>query len=253
MMRKNDSGGLFDYPFTEMVSPRGMDFSQAVNGDSADGRKVSRGVNESLQQVTLNAAMTALELVVPGEDVATRLAFWGTADEFLNRNASHGDIAANTSGQVQDDIVYSFRASFYGFSCSLIDAAPSEIALVTLKNVDVFAKWNKNRTTDASVLVSVGWLQVDNYVPSAPFPVAVCPHEAKIEHEKAKDESQRKDESAQDKKPSPLLLIGLAFAPKHKSGILVSVQYMLERSQGQFSIFICSPFLFALACFICSA
>jgi hypothetical protein len=225
-MRKNDSGGLFDYPFSGMVSPRGMDISQAVNGNNAvvDGRKVSRGVNENLQQVLLNAAITALELDVPGEDVATRLAFFGTADGFLNQNAAKGDIAAaKTSGPIQDDTVYSFRASFHGFSCSLIDAAPSEIALVTLKDVDVFAKWNRNRTTDASVLVSVRSLQVDNYVPSAPFPVAVCPHDARSEHKKAKNESQTKEESAHAKKPSPLLLIGLAFAPKHKSGILVSI------------------------------
>lgn len=225
-MRKNDSGGLFDYPFSELVSPRGMDLTQALSGDVAvvDGRKVSRGVDESLQQVLLNAAMTALELDVPGEDVATRLAFFGSADGFLNRNTLQGDIVAKTSGPVQDDTVYSFRASFCGFSCSLIDAAPSEIALATLKDVDVFAKWNKNRTTDASVLISVGSLQVDNFVPSAPFPVAVCPHDARSEHEMAKDdESQRKEESSHAKKPSPLLLIGLVFAPEHKSGILVSI------------------------------
>jgi hypothetical protein len=254
-MRKNDSGRLFDYPFSEMVAPRGMDFSQAVYGDSAvaDRRKVSRGVDEYLQQVTLNAAMTALELDVPGEDVATRLAFFGTADEFQKQNVSQGDVDANTAGPVQYDTVYSFRASFYGFSCSLVDSVPSEIALVTLKDVNVFAKWNKKRTTDASVLVSVGWLQVDNYVPSAPFPVAVCPHEAKSEHEKEEDETQKKDESEHDKKPSPLLLIGLAFAPKHKSGILVSMQCVVEMWRRQFAICICSPFVFGLICFICSA
>lgn len=103
MMRKNDSGGLFDYPFSGMVSPREMDFSQAGNGDNAvvDGRKVSRGVDENLEQVLLNAAITALELDVPGEDVATRLAFFGTADGFPNQNAAKGDIAAKTSGPIR--------------------------------------------------------------------------------------------------------------------------------------------------------
>lgn len=224
-MRKNDSVSVFDYPLIEMVSPGAMNFSQAIYGKSAvsDVTTGSRGGDEYLQQITLSAAMTALELNVPGEDVAKRLAFFGNAGDFQNQNASQGDLGASTSCPVQDDTVYTFRASFYGFSCSLIDTVPSEIALVTLKDFNAFAKWNKQRTTDASVLVSVGWLQVDNHVPSAPFPVAVCPVEAKSVHAKTVDEIQKKDESENDKKSSPLLLVGLTFAPKHKSGILVSL------------------------------
>ena len=237
-MRKNDSVSVFDYPLIEMVSPGAMNLSHAIYGKSAvsDLGTVSRGEDEYLQQITLKAAITAIKLDVPGEDVAKRLAFFGNAGDFQNENTSQRDVGASTLCPVEEDTVYSFRASFYGFSCSLIDTVPSEIALVTLKDVNAFAKWNKQRTTDASVLVSVGWLQVDNHVPSAPFPVAVCPVEAKSVHAKTVDDSQKKDESEQDKKSSPLLLVGLTFTPKHKSGILVSRQLAIDVGQRQFAV-----------------
>lgn len=210
MMQKNVSSGVFDYTLSNIASSGSF--------RNSSGSSARQGKDEYLQQVTLDSAMRAIEMDAPGENEATRLAFFGTANEDqINQDPPESD----GKGPVQGDTIFSFRASFYGFSCSLIDKSPSEIALITLKDVDVSANWNKKRTTDGTALISVGWLQVDNYVPSAPFPVAVCPVKHKTEHMKTVEETQEGPDS-DDGKPSPLLIVGLTFAPKHKSGILVS-------------------------------
>lgn len=139
---------------------------------------------------------------------------------------------AEAGGDVDEDRaldkIYSFRAEFSGFIFSLIDCAPSEIAVVSLRNVNALARWNSLRTTDASLILSIGWLQIDNHVPSAPFKVAVRPDTST---KQALEEEVGID-------PSPLLVVALAFAPKHKSEILVSgstqqrVSFPLLRLQG---------------------
>jgi hypothetical protein len=208
MMRKNDSSGVFDYNLSNI----------AGKGTSGAG-KASRGNGKYLQQITLDSAMRAIEMDAPGEKEATRLAFFGTSNENQKfQDSSH----SGSADRVEGDTMFSFRASFCGFSCSLIDKSPSEIALITLKDVNVSANWDKKRTTDGTAMISVGWLQVDNYVPNAPFPVAVCPDKTKMEKVKTEDKSQRSLDSDHDEKLSPLLIVGLTFAPKHKSGILVS-------------------------------
>lgn len=212
MMRKNIAGGVFNYTLSDIANPG---IALAIYGESMND--VENGklyVDENLQQVTLNAARTAVKLDVPGEAAASRFAFFGV------ENSSEAVGGVVLPDQTNHDTVYSFRASFSGFSCSLIDSVPSEIALITLKDVNAFAKWNKMRTTDASALISVGWLQVDNFLPSAPFPVAVCPDESESEFVWTEDGAHAKDEEKE--KVPPMLLIGIGFAPKHKSGILVS-------------------------------
>jgi len=219
MMRKDDSSGVFDYTLSNIAS------SGAFSTPSGRGISASRGKEEYLQQVTLDSAMKAIEMDVPGENEALRLAFFGAVNE--NHNERDAPRSQSTDA-AQNDTVFSFRASFCGFSCSLIDKIPSEIALVTLKDVDISATWNKKRTMDGTALISVGWLQVDNYVPSAPFPVAVCPVKQDTEGMKTVDENEEGRDSDHGGKPTPLLLVGLTFAPKHKSGILVSTVYALE-------------------------
>ena len=220
MMRKNDSTGVFDYNLSNIASSGPFREVTSKTKRTSGAGKPARGNDEYLQQVTLDSAMRAIEMDAPGENEATRLAFFGTANE--NQNIQDSSHSCNAD-PVEGDTMFSFRASFCGFSCSLIDKSPSEIALITLKDVNVTANWDKKRTTDGRALISVGWLQVDNYVPSAPFPVAVCPDKVKIEKVKTEDESRRShDSSDRDGKPSPLLIVGLTFAPKHKSGILVS-------------------------------
>ena len=107
------------------------------------------------------------------------------------------------------DKIFSFRVEFSGFVFSCVDSAPSEIAVASLRNVNALARWNALRTTDATLLLSIGWLQVDNHVPSAPFKVAVRP-----------DVSKQKGESG-GSDSSPLLVVAVAFAPEHKTKITV--------------------------------
>lgn len=218
MMRKDDASGVFDYTLSN-ISSAGPFRNPSVGGYTSKVKIASRGKEEYLQQVTLDSAMRAIEMDPPKEDEALRLAFFGHVPDVENNLDSS---RVNDANAVQDDTIFSFRASFYGFSCSLIDMVPSEIALVTLKDVDASASWSRNRTTEATAVVSVGWLQVDNFVPSAPFPVAVCPVRQDRGRMKTVDENREDRDLLDDEKSSPLLLVGLTFAPKHKSGILVS-------------------------------
>lgn len=126
-----------------------------------------------------------------------------------------GKGAITSLGHQAMDEIYSIRAEFGGFVFSFVDSAPSEIAVASIRNLNALARWNKMRTNDASLIFSIGWLQLDNHVPSAPFKVAFRPD---------KDASVEDDEQASDagERSTPLVVVALAFAPKHKSGIMVS-------------------------------
>jgi hypothetical protein len=120
------------------------------------------------------------------------------------------------------DTIVSVRVSFSGFVVSLVDAAPSEIAVLALRNVNALATWNTKRTTDATVYVTITDVQVDNMVPNAPFPVAVARDEEFREN--AGDDTATLDAGGSAAGAPPLLVVGLSFAPKHKSGIVVRPQ-----------------------------
>jgi hypothetical protein len=115
------------------------------------------------------------------------------------------------------DMIISLRASFSGFVVSLVDSAPSEIAVLALRNVNALATWNTKRTTDATIYITITDVQVDNMVPNAPFPVAVTRDEEFRENTTGDDAAGGSVADA-----PPLLVVGLSFAPKHKSGIVVS-------------------------------
>jgi hypothetical protein len=124
------------------------------------------------------------------------------------------------------DTIYSFRAEFSGFLFSLVDSSPSEIAVASLRNFNILARWNALRSTDASMIFSVGWLQVDNHIPSAPFKVAVRP-DTSVRHGSSVDQVGGGGNTLGADK-TPLLVVALAFAPKHKSDILVRPSRYLE-------------------------
>lgn len=162
------------------------------------------GRDEFWRKVSTRAALVTLELKskgkIPSEEHAKRKAFFGDGriDRIQNPRVTQG----------VTDIMFSFQASFSGFLLSLVDATPSEIAVVSLKGLNVAAKWDRERKADASALISVDWLQVDNHIPAAPFPVAICPDE------------REKDDNSEQTEAIPLLLVGITFAPKHKTGIM---------------------------------
>jgi len=156
--------------------------------------QVTQGINEAIQM--------AAKGKIPLELDAKRNALFANLKPNSDNNDEYADGGAS-------DKIFSFRMEFSGFVFSLVDSSPSEIAVVSLRNVNALARWNNHRSTDATLLLSIGWLQVDNHIPSAPFKVAVRPDLSDQQEENGGSDS------------SPLLVIAVAFAPKHKSRIVV--------------------------------
>lgn len=198
LMKRDDVGSIFRSPLSE----------------SAYDKKRLDSTREMMSKLATKASLEASQMLASGvllsEGEAKRMAFFGRADETSL-------VSLRRDESLSSDRIFSFRAALTGFTCSFVDSAPSEIALVSLKNVNALARWNANRTADGSVIISVGWLQIDNHVPSAPFPVAVSPDEENL----GQEEGERGEEvTKKTGVSSPLLLVGITFAPVHKSGIL---------------------------------
>ena len=122
-----------------------------------------------------------------------------------------------TSGGIltkEKDCNYSFRASFSGFVLSLIDNVPSEIAVIALRKLDAMAEWNASRTKESTGAVSIGWMQIDNHCPNAPYPVALCPAKKRDDVDDDGNEIQR-----------PFVTIGFVRAPHHTSDVTVSASF----------------------------
>uniref|UniRef100_A0A7S0CCM6 Vacuolar protein sorting-associated protein 13 DH-like domain-containing protein n=1 Tax=Proboscia inermis TaxID=420281 RepID=A0A7S0CCM6_9STRA len=192
---------------------------------SSPKKKVNQN-DDLIKNAAMNAAMKTVSLVsnraLPNEQEAQYQAFfaYGVFDQKLEAKALSSVMEkyqrrVKPNEDKKDDLVYSFRAFFQGFTLSFVDAEPSEIAVVSLKNVDISAKWNKIRSQTATIRASIGFLQVDNHCPSAPFPVAVRPNEKMDENEYDGDELKKSNENSQ----VPFLLVALTFAPEHSSGI----------------------------------
>ena len=210
-MRKDTSNNVFGGAFSDGI---GNDFpldgaESLATTDPAFSKK--NGSKDRKKQIVIAAkeAVSLLESVgLPSEEDAKRQAFTRSG---LSSTGSH------TSPNIDHEMgqIFSFHTSFRSIILSLVDSSPSEIAVMSFKNVSALAKWDSLGTKTASGLVSIGWLQIDNHVPSAPFPVAVCPDFAHQNPSEPDKEAKLTEETA------PLLMIGLNFAPKHKSGILV--------------------------------
>lgn len=170
----------------------------------------SSDTNEVTMMISLGAEKAVEQSMsesLPNEVDAKRNAL------FSNYSSGMIPVAKNNDTM---DTIFSVRAEFSGFVFSLVDAAPSEIAVASCRNFNALTRWNKLRTADASVLLSVGWLQVDNHVPSAPFKVAVRPDTSIRQRH-----NQEHNLGGESSGPTPLLVIAMAFAPKHKSKIMV--------------------------------
>lgn len=204
LMKKTQIGLSFPNPFGE----------ESVRSQKSLGPVLTREISA--------AAATTVDLLtkssLPTEEEVVSKAF---GDAYSAPEAKEFEsLVEESSERIQGgkDTIMSLRASFSGFVVSLVDSAPSEIAVLALKNVNALATWNTKRTTDATVYITITDIQVDNMVPNAPFPVAVT-----------RDEEFREnggDDAAGGSVADapPLLVVGLSFAPKHKSGILVRPQ-----------------------------
>lgn len=213
-MEYSESDYVFGNPFADVsyISTKGPTQLEDPIASSAKHdyyQDILKGGNATLDKMKLKS--------LPSEDDAKRYALFGELnDKSLILQDRLDPESLSTSAQ--SDQIYTFRAAFSGFIFSIVDSVPSEIAVISLKNFNVLARWNAMRTTDASVIVSVGWLQVDNHVPNAPFPVALRPDDRmKEDGTSAGTQTIEPGENAS----SPLLVVGLAFAPRHTSGIVV--------------------------------
>jgi len=198
---------LMTYPRNDLAFRNAMPgISYVTTNQSAQDRSVMAASQKDYSEEIIMGIREAMEVgatgEIPLEVEAKRRALF--ADIKYSKDGDADQIDGGAS-----DKIFSFRVEFSGFIFSLVDSAPSEIALVSLRNVNTLARWNNLRSTDATLLLSVGWLQVDNHIPSAPFKVAVRPDISKQQDEERKPES------------SPLLVVAVAFAPEHKSKILV--------------------------------
>ena len=169
-------------------------------------------LSSALQEV-VHGAVKAADMrrlkVLPSEEIALQRLL-SSEDEDSLVIESTGTLVSN---EALRNLIVSFRVSFGGLMVSLVDSAPAEIALATFKNINAIATWDYLRVTNSTVYITIESVQVDNMVPNSPFPVAVSP----IDHTRINylDESKSEDDAP------PLLVVGLSFAPKHKSGILV--------------------------------
>jgi hypothetical protein len=183
--------------------------STKMSNDSQQGVANQKGYVDEVRRASLATIEKLTSQKIPSEDDAKRSAMLAGPDEI----GAIQDKSRQTAERISENQIYSFRVEFSGFLFSLVDSTPSEIAVVSLKNFNALARWDSFRTSDASLIASIGWLQVDNHVPSAPFKVVVRPDTRRVSTEPGNNQD------------SPLLVVGLAFAPKHKSGIMVSLAF----------------------------
>jgi hypothetical protein len=214
---KNSSDNVFSNAFGEVSY-------MASNQKRVEQDALASSRQDNTKEI-VESGMATLEKIksgkLPNEDDAKKQALLVNVEPSMPKEK---DEAATTADDSKVDQIYSFRAEFSGFLFSLVDSAPSEIAVVSLRNFNALARWNAMRTSDASLIASIGWLQVDNHVPSAPFKVAVRPdNQAKqpgVDDSSVDSEVDGKGAPAS----APLLVVALAFAPKHNSGIVVSLK-----------------------------
>eukprot|EP00977_Amphora_coffeiformis_P011237 scaffold2704_cov159-Amphora_coffeaeformis.AAC.7 len=203
LMKKEDP--LFMNPFRDEISAMAsFDIGGNVESHITD-----------IEEAFKNAAMQIREqgTAIPTEEIAVKAA--------MEISSPTGSLS--TDGQVTvkepekpspQDLIISLRVAFGGFSLSLVDAAPAEIAVITFKNVNAIASWNTKRKTDSTVFLTISHMQVDNMVPNAPYPVAICP----MDHLRV---SEKEGGVRQEQDVAPLLVVGVSLAPHHRSGVEV--------------------------------
>lgn len=206
------------------VSP-GNVFGDAMRRQFFDMPRVAvqeRSEESEIRKLIQNAAAQTIAFMVSGRfplahDVDTGVFYKDLKVEQSDINTHQQQTSVDSLSKLNivndPDLIFSFEASINGFIFSLVDSEPSEIAVILLSSIEIFAKWNKLRTKDAVIGINVGWLQVDNHCPGAPYPVAVYPE--------GKTKEKSDDVPNDNILDSPFLSIQMAFAPKHSSGISV--------------------------------
>lgn len=206
-MAKSESESLFINPFNE-------DISSPVPGEASRLAEAAGEIENAANEVVGIVS----EVGLPTEDEAVERAVFDVSQAYAldaNKSAS----SECTIQPAERDLIISFRAAFQGFVLSMVDSAPTEICVISLKNVNALASWNMLRTTASTVYFTITWVQVDNMLPNSPFPVAVYP--MSLGSRKA-SEPKEESSSGPDESYPPILVIGVSIAPRHKSGTVVS-------------------------------
>jgi hypothetical protein len=216
LMETEKSDNVFGNPFGDVSYMSSKTPSLSFGGETSPLK--TDGYSPTIVAAGVETLEKMKEKSIPTEGDAKRVAFFGSVD---GKPATYEQVL-ETSTLTPTDQIYSLRAEFSGFIVSIVDSAPSEVAVMCVKNFNALARWDANRSTDATVMMSVGLFQLDNHVPNAPFPVAIRPDDSRREALDDDDSSVGSDKLDEGILPVPLLMIGLAFAPKHQSGIVVS-------------------------------
>jgi len=231
-MAKNETEILF-------VNPFGDEIASIIPDDSKRLVEVAGEIEDAAKHV----AAILTENGLPTEEEAAERAVFEISRAYTS-DLKKSYTSDESDAQLERDMIISFRAAFQGFVLSLIDSSPSEICVITLKNVNALASWNMLRTSASTIYFTVTSMQVDNMLPNAPYPVAICP----MPHGTGTASSST-DEivSSQDGNNPPVMVIGVSLAPRHQSGTVVSVHfvfccYLCTNSESQIIFFYYSVF-----------
>lgn len=205
-MARSESESLFANPFNEEISSPVPEEADRAAGE------IENAANKVIGIVS--------EVGLPTEDEAVERAVFDVPQAYA-LDAKKSSLSENNVQVAERDLIISFRASFQGFALSLVDSAPTEICVITLKNVNALASWNILRTTASTMYFTITSVQVDNMLPNAPFPVAVYPMSLGSRKAKASEPNEVDSIGRAESNP-PILVIGVSFAPRHKSGTVVS-------------------------------
>lgn len=122
---------------------------------------------DQYSQVISDAASESSHLALnghlPAEDEAAEQALFDISRTFTAPASIMPDIFTRTVTTTRDYIV-SFRAAFQGMIVSAIDNAPSEICVVSAKNLNVLASWNTQRTTTSTIYFTVTSIQGELHI-----------------------------------------------------------------------------------------
>lgn len=193
LVRRSDSATLRSLPKNGIFEP--ISSSPVVSTSTARYlSEIHKGAVAVEKQIRSGAFLPLEEEVVAG------------ANSIIDPSIQQLILGSDRVATIGENTVFSFRLAFSGFVLSAIDSIPSEIAVLSLRNLNALASWNVPRTKDATVYVTVEDVQVDNMIPNSPYPIAACRADIELD--------------LQGEGPAPLLVIGLSFAPEHKSGVI---------------------------------
>ena len=180
--------------------------------------------DDSRTKALLDAATDASQQLnagsLPNETEATNQAFFGTGickrPPLEMPDKAHPNLHDDSTDTGDE---FSCELSFSGFTFSIIDSSPTELAVVSLHDVRVGASWNSLGKEYARSRIVVGWFQLDNHCPNSVYPVAIRPTIKADGNWKDKDDADVEHVKKAFTADEPFLELKIEFAPRHRTGI----------------------------------